>query len=116
MGESVPKTVVVSAVNIRKGGTLTILRDCLQYLSGLAEAGEWKVVALVHRRSLCEYPGIEYIEIPWSVKSWIHRLWCEYVTMYGISKGLAERDGDPVYMWLSLHDTTPRVLAQHQEV
>lgn len=116
MGESIPKTVVVSAVNIRKGGTLTILRDCLQYLSGLAEAGEWKVVALVHRRSLCDYPGIEYIEIPWSVKSWIHRLWCEYVTMYGISKRLAEREGCPVYMWLSLHDTTPRVLAQHQEV
>ena len=58
MDGSVPKTVVVSAVNIRKGGTLTILRDCLEYLSGLAQTGEWKVVALVHDRSLCEYPSI----------------------------------------------------------
>lgn len=116
MGGSVPKTVVVSAVNIRKGGTLTILRDCLEYLSGLAEAGEWKVVALVHRQSLCDYPGIEYIEIPWSAKGWLRRLWCEYVTMHRISKDLAKREGGPVEMWLSLHDTTPRVVARHQEV
>ena len=116
MGGSVPKTVVVSAVNIRKGGTLTVLRDCLKYLSGLAEAGEWKVVALVHRQSLFDFPGIEYIEIPWSVKGWMRRLWCEYVTMHSISKDLAKRYGEPVYMWLSLHDTTPRVVAQHHEV
>ena len=98
MDGSVPKTVVVSAVNIRKGGTLTILRDCLEYLSALAEAGEWKVVALVHDRSLCEYPSIEYIEIPWTIKSWFRRLWCEYVTMNRISKDLARREGRPVYM------------------
>ena len=116
MDGSVPRTVVVSAVNIRKGGTLTILKDCLKYLSGLAEAGEWKVIALVHRHSLCDYPGIEYIEIPWSAKGWGRRLWCEYVTMYHISKDLAKREGRPVYMWLSLHDTTPRVVAEHQEV
>ena len=111
-----PKTVVVSAVNIRKGGTLTILKDCLKYLSGLAEAGEWKVVAIVHKKSQCDYPGIEYIEIPWSIKSWGRRLWCEYVTLYRISKELAKREGLPVEMWLSLHDTTPRVVAEHQEV
>ena len=116
MDGSVPRTVVVSAVNIRKGGTLTILKDCLKYLSGLAEAGEWKVIALVHRQSLCEFPGIEYIEIPWSAKGWGRRLWCEYVTMHRISKDLAKREGRPVYMWLSLHDTTPRVVAEHQEV
>ena len=116
MGGPVSKTVVVSAVNIRKGGTLTVLRDCLKYLSGLAAAGEWKVIALVHKQSLCEYPGIEYIEIPWSIRGWGRRLWCEYFTMNRISKELAKRDGRPVEMWLSMHDTTPRVLAEHQEV
>lgn len=116
MDGSVPRTVVVSAVNIRKGGTLTILKDCLKYLSGLAVAGEWKVVALVHKQSLCDYPGIEYIEIPWSAKGWGRRLWCEYVTMHRISKDLAKREGRPVYLWLSLHDTTPLVEAEHQEV
>lgn len=105
------KTIVVSAVNLRKGGTLTILRDCLQYLSTLATTGEYRIVALVHNRELCDYPGIEYIEMPWTLKSWFVRLWCEYVTMYGVSKRLT-----PVYLWLSLHDTTPHVKAEKRAV
>lgn len=108
------KTVVVSAVNLRKGGTLTILRGCLEYLSGKTD--QYRVVALVHKRSLCDYPGIEYIEMPWCVRSWLHRLWAEYVTMHGISRRIAAEDGCKVWMWLSLHDTTPRVEAEHQEV
>ncbi len=105
------KTIVVSAVNLRKGGTLTILKDCLQYLSALAATGEYRIVALVHKRELCDYPRIEYIEMPWTLKSWFARLWCEYVTMYSVSKNLA-----PVYLWLSLHDTTPRVKAERRAV
>ena len=106
-------TIVVSAVNLRKGGTLTILRQCLEYLSGRDDV---KTIALVHDRKLCNYPGIEYIEIPWAVNSWALRLWCEYVTMYGISRKLARRFGSPVDVWLSLHDTTPNVIAKKQEV
>ena len=105
------KTIVVSAVNIRKGGTLTILRECLSYLSSLALDGKFRVVAIVHERGLSDYEGIEYIEIPDSIKSWGRRLWCEYVTMYRISKTLS-----PVHLWLSLHDTTPRVKAKHRAV
>lgn len=103
------KTIVVSAVNLRKGGTLTILRDCLHYLSSLT--GDYRVVALVHKRTLCEYKGIEYIEMPDIIRGWGRRLWCEYITMYAISKSLS-----PVYLWLSLHDTTPRVKAERQAV
>lgn len=98
-------------MNLRKGGTLAILQDCLQALSAMVAGGEVRVVALVHRRSLCDYPGIEYIELPWSIRSWAHRLWCEYVTMHGISRRLGDID-----LWLSLHDTTPRVHARHQAV
>ena len=105
------KLLVVSAVNLRKGGTLTILRNCLQELSELAQRDELRVVALVHDRQLADYPGIEYIELPWSVRSWAHRLWCEYVTMHGISRRLGDID-----LWLSLHDTTPRVKARRQAV
>ena len=105
------KTIVVSAVNLRKGGTLTILRDCLQALSEMAQGSSLHVVALVHDRRLADYPGIEYIEIPWSIRSWVHRLWCEYVTMHGISKRIGDID-----LWLSLHDTTPRVKAKKQAV
>lgn len=103
------KTIVVSAVNIRKGGTLTILRNCLEYLSTQTE--HYRIVALVHQRELCDYEGIEYIEMPNTIKGWSRRLWCEYVTMHRISKQLA-----PVYLWLSLHDTTPRVCAEHRAV
>lgn len=103
------KTIVVSAVNIRKGGTLSILRDCLAYLA--TQASHYRIVALVHKQELCDYEGIEYIEMPDIIKGWSKRLWCEYVTMYRISKELA-----PVYLWLSLHDTTPRVIAEHRAV
>lgn len=105
------KTIVISAVNLRKGGTLTILRNCLEYLSGLAQSGNYRIVALVHKKELADYPGIEYIELSWTLKSWFLRLWCEYVTMYGISKRLS-----PVYLWLSLHDTTPNVKAERRAV
>lgn len=108
------KTIVISAVNIRKGGTLTILRECLKYLSG--RAGEYNIVALVHDKNLCFFEGIEYIEIPNTIKSWGRRLWCEYVTMDRISKDLADKYGGKVYLWLSLHDTSPRVQAEHQAV
>lgn len=103
------KTIVISAVNIRKGGTLTILRDCLQYLSTLSK--DYRVVAIVHSRELCDFQGVEYIEMPNIIKGWSRRLWCEYVTMYQISQTLS-----PVYLWLSMHDTTPRVIAERQAV
>ena len=113
MGESLSRIIVVSAVNIRKGGTLTILRECLQYLS--AQEG-LKVYALVHRRDLCDYPGIEYLEFPWTIKGWGRRLWSEYVTMHRISLEIEKKEGREIDTWLSLHDTTPRVKAKHREV
>ena len=102
------KHIVVSGVNLRKGGTLTVLCECLSYLSSCSG---YKVTALVHDKNLCLFPSIEYIEIPWSAKSWIKRLWCEYVTMHHISRQL-----QPVDLWLSLHDTTPNVIAKRQAV
>lgn len=108
---SMKKTIVISAVNLRKGGTLTILRSCLSYLSTLAAGGDYRIVALVHLRNLADFPHIEYIEIPWAIEGWGKRLWCEYVTMNSISKELGGID-----LWLSLHDTTPRVKARRQAV
>ena len=113
MGQSLPRIIVVSAVNLRKGGTLTILRECLQYLS---QQEGLKVYALVHNKALCDFPGIEYLEFPWTVKGWARRLWCEYVTMHRVSLDIARKEGQEIDTWLSLHDTTPRVKARHQEV
>ena len=105
------KNIVVSAVNLRKGGTLTILRECLHYLSGSKWVKEYRIIALVHKKELAFYPNIEYIEMPDTIKSWGRRLWCEYVTMYFFSKKWV-----PVFLWLSLHDTTPNVKAERQAV
>lgn len=109
------KNIVISGVNLRKGGTLAILRQCLEYLSEEASEGHYHVTALVHKRSLCDFPNIQYIEIPWSAKSWALRLWCEYVTMHKISKKIEKHTG-PIDLWLSMHDTTPRVKAKRQAV
>lgn len=114
MDGSLRRTIVVSGVNLRKGGTLTIMRQCLQYLS--EHAGDCRIVALVHKRSLFDTPGIEYIEMPWCIRSWGCRLWAEYVTMHRISKRIAAEDGRRIWLWLSMHDTTPRVDAERQEV
>ena len=85
-----------------------MLRDCLGYLSSRKDL---KVTAIVHKADLCRYEGIEYIEIPWSIKSWGHRLWCEYITLRRISRSM-----ETPYLWFSLHDTTPPVSAGRQAV
>ena len=105
------KTIVISAVNLRVGGTLTILRDCLSYLSSLAAAGDYEVVALVYKRELADYAHIRYIETQWPKKSWVNRLWYEYISLKDISKAIG-----PVHLWLSLHDTTPNVVAEKRAV
>lgn len=102
------KTIVISAVNIRKGGTLTILKDCLSYLSTLKKS-DYRIVAIVHNKNLCFFPSIEYIDIPWSIKGWHKRLWCEYFYLNKLSQNIPNID-----LWFSLHDTTPRVKAKNQ--
>lgn len=104
------KTIVVSGVNIRKGGTLTIMRDCLKYLSDYLSVNN-RVVALVHNRDLFPYDGIEFIECADSARGWLRRLRTEYIDMSRISREIGHID-----LWLSLHDTTPRVEADIQAV
>lgn len=110
-GGGLMKTIVISAVNLVEAGTLTILKDSLSYLSALAQQGEYRIVAVVHKKSLVDFANIEYIETQWTKKRWINRLWYEYVSMRSISKKIG-----PVYLWFSLHDTTPSVFAERRAV
>jgi len=105
------KLIVISAVNLVEAGTLAILKECLCYLSSLAELGEYRVIAIVFDKNLVHYPNIEYIETKWPKKRWVNRLWYEYRSMNEISKQLA-----PVYLWFSLHDTSPTVQAERRAV
>lgn len=104
------KTIVVSGVNIRKGGTLTIMRDCLKFLSENISADN-RIVALVHDKNLFPFTGLEFIECPDSAKSWFRRLRTEYIDMHHISHEIGHID-----LWLSIHDTTPRVEADVRAV
>ena len=57
------KTIIISAINFSEGGPLTIYKECLKCLEENF-LKEYKVVALVHDKSLfSEYEGkIEFIE------------------------------------------------------
>lgn len=105
------KTIVISAVNLVEAGTLSILRDCLSFLSTFVDGSEYRVVAIVHKKALADFPNITYIETQWPKKRWVNRLWYEYVSMKRISRELS-----PVYLWFSLHDTSPSVVAQKRAV
>lgn len=104
------KTIVISGINLRSGGPLTILRDCLNFLSQSSFSREYHIVALVHKRELCDFPDIEYIEFPDSINSWFKRIYYEYFYFRKLSKRLKP------YLWLSLHDITPNVYADRQAV
>ncbi len=98
------KIIVVSAINFFEGGPLTILRQCLEYLSDHL-SDEYSIIALVHDKSLFDYDGVELVEFKKSRQSWFFRLFYEYIYFYFFSKRIKP------YLWLSLHDITPNVSA-----
>jgi len=101
--------IVISAVNLVEGGTLTILRECLAYVAAELPA-EYEIVALVNCADLINEPRIRLISIPSAKKSWFFRLYWEWFGFRRISRELKPA------LWLSLHDITPRVLATRQAV
>ncbi len=104
------KTIVISAINLRSGGTLSILNDCLEYLDKELSS-TYKIVALVHKETILnKTDNIEFIEFPNSVKSYFYRLYYEYVYFKKLSKKLKP------YLWLSLHDMTPNVVSDIRAV
>jgi hypothetical protein len=109
MSES--KVIVVSAVNLIEGGPLTVLKMCLQALNDYyGHNNDYKIVAIVHDKNLCEYPNIEYFCFPNVKKSWLKQIFFEYYFLRKLSLKLN------VYLWLSLHDTTPNVIAKKRIV
>lgn len=96
------KTIIISAVNLTQAGPLTILKECLKYLSGDL-ANTYRVIALVNKKDLFDLPDIEYLEFPQSKKSWFNRIFHEYYHFGKLAKHY-----NPT-LWLSLHDMTPNV-------
>ncbi|GHU71076.1 hypothetical protein FACS189413_12330 [Bacteroidia bacterium] len=104
------KIIVVSGVNLFRGGTLKIMQDCIAALSAFA-GNNYRIIALVHNeKQYPEYENVEYIAYPKSRKSWFYRLYYEYIGFKKLSKQLKP------YAWFSLHDTTPNVIAEKRMV
>ena len=104
------KLIVISAINLRSGGTLSILQDLLKYVDANMSIS-YEIIALVHsKKKINKTKNIRYIEFPNSVKSYLYRLYYEYFYFYKLSNKL-----NP-YLWLSLQDISPRVNASIQAV
>ena len=103
------KTIVISAINFFEGGPLSILNDCVSYLeSNLAD--QYNVIVYVHKVNLFKSVKISFKELPNSRKSYIYRLYYEYIWFYFQSIKTKP------FLWLSLHDITPNVKANIRAV
>lgn len=104
------KKIIISAINIRQGGTLSVLNDCLTFLENEISQ-EYEIIALVHKKSMFDsYKQIKFIEFPNSMNSYLRRCFYEYIFFNRLSKRLKP------YLWLSLHDMTPNVKADIRAV
>lgn len=104
------KVIVVSAVNLRSGGPLSVLNDCLRVLNDEFSVS-YKIIALVHKKELFDrYKNIQFIDFPKSAKSYFYRMYLEYFYFKRISKKVLP------YLWFSLHDITPNVIAERRAV
>jgi glycosyltransferase involved in cell wall biosynthesis len=99
------ETIIVSAINIKNGGPLTILKSCLSYLSHNLSS-KYKIIVLVYDKRLLErLEHVEFIEFKKTTKLYLHKLYYEYYYFKKISIKFKP------YLWLSLNDVTPSVKA-----
>lgn len=107
------KLIVVSGINLYSGGPLSIYLDFLSSVTKKGYDKKYNIVAFVHKKELFyefEKSKIKFIELPKSRKSYLNRLFYEYVWFYEYSKK------HNVYLWISLHDITPNVAAKKRMV
>lgn len=105
------KTIVLSGINLIEGGPLTIYEECLRCIEKYF-LKNYEIVALVHNRELfSEFDSrIKFIEFMDSKKSYLKRFYYEYFYFKRLSKKLKP------YLWFSLHDMTPNVVADKRAV
>lgn len=104
---------VISAVNLTEAGPLSILRDAT-YNFIINYLNDYKLVLLINNVNLLKGINIneqvELKEYKYPKKSWMLRLWFEYVHSWFISKRIKPA------VWFSLHDITPNVLCTKRVV
>lgn len=95
---------MLSGVNFTGMGPLTVFKEAI---ASLAEeySNKYEIIALVHRTSLFDIPGVTFMEYPEIKSSWLKRLRFEYYECRRISEEIKP------HLWLSMHDMTPNVRA-----
>lgn len=101
--------IVVSAINIFEGGTLSVLNDCVFNLNTYFSK-QFEIIVLVFKKEILNTSGITIMEFPKSRNSYINRIYYEYVYFRKLSKQIAP------FLWISLNDITPNVTAKKQVV
>lgn len=110
MDHGLKKVIIISAINFRTGGPLSVMQDCLNYADNHL-SDEYDIIALVHhQRFFNETKNIRFIEFPKSISSYLYRLYYEYIYFKKLSLQL-----HPL-LWLSLHDMSPNVNADIRAV
>ena len=104
------KRIVISAISIRSGGMLSILLDCLQELND-DEYAQYEIDVIVKDPELVSGVNskVNYITID-GTRSYFQRLSNEFFYFQKLSEKLKP------FLWLSLHDVSPRVFAERQAV
>lgn len=104
------RKVVISGINIRKAGTLSIYYNLLDEIvcNGLHE--KFSFTIMVSDKKLFEkYQGnFEIIDFPKETSSRVMRFYYDYIWMHRYSKK------NNIFIWISLNDKTPNVEAKHQ--
>ena len=105
------KTIILSGINFSEGGPLTIYKECLRCVEEYL-LKDYEIIALVHNKELfSEFDSrIRFIEFKDSKKSYLKRIYYEYIYFKKLSKKFKP------YLWFSLHDMTPNVTADKRVV
>jgi len=105
--------VLISGVNLVEGGPLSIMKDAVKVFAE-EYLNRYKLVLLVNNKNLfselINEPGIEFHEYAYPKKSWLLKLWFEYVHCRSISKTIRPD------LWFSIHDVTPSVVTKNKIV
>lgn len=106
------RKIVISGINIFQAGALTIYYELLDCL---VENNYWKdndITLFVHSVELFSKYTCYFtiIECPKARRSYLYRLFYEYVYFFFYSIG------KKIDIWLSLHDMTPNVIAKNRFV
>ncbi|MEP6844373.1 MAG: glycosyltransferase [Panacibacter sp.] len=105
--------VLISGVNLTEGGPLSIFKDAVKvFTDGYLSA--YKLVLLVNNRDLFpelnDNPDIAFCEYAYPKRSWLLKIWFEYVHCFFISKKIKP------FLWFSIHDVTPTINTKNKVV